>query len=214
VSVALIHHLNRDGSINGSKGLTDFVKQAFIITKDPDQPKARLIKPDKSNIGSDGLCVRFTIEGEGIGTHAEFTRAEDETRARLEAAGLSLEAAESVTEPPEEPRPHRCVRLLVQGGSEPQRAYLGDADSMAGARALAQADEYARGCSLVWVIKRDGMEVAVHRIPGGEVRYAAYELAPEQGAVQPDTKPQAVDGAGEASAVPMQEHINRVLVRT
>jgi hypothetical protein len=67
VAVVLIQHLNKSGGTNalyrsiGSIAFVGAARSAFIVTKDPDNPKRRLFMPTKNNLAEESNGLAYSV---------------------------------------------------------------------------------------------------------------------------------------------------------
>jgi hypothetical protein len=189
VSLAVLHHLTKDGKVAGSPAVLDAVRLAFVIVRDPDRPEVRTITRHKAN-ASAAAPQQYVITGEGPAVHAVFTssagaRAERVRQARAAAAPEprtdgrsnlgSFRARLRASAPSPAAEPHRCLRRAQQGDGP---ALPGEllADGVPVDAALRAAADDA-GAPLEWQSGPSGMRVATARRPDGwRVTYGVYPV--------------------------------------
>ena len=74
VAIVAVSHLNKGTALHanyrvtGSIAFTAMARAVYLIAKDPDDPKRRLMMPIKNNLGHDeaGLAYRISVTPEGI----------------------------------------------------------------------------------------------------------------------------------------------------
>lgn len=77
VAMIIAHHTVKSGRVAGSSDITNAMRMVWRISVDPQDPKGRLIRPEKSNRGMEAQ-LRYVITGEGDECRAVFTSAQDD----------------------------------------------------------------------------------------------------------------------------------------
>jgi hypothetical protein len=73
VAVVVVSHLNKGGGgeamtrVTGSLAFVAAARAAYVVQKDPEDPKRRLFQPIKNNLGVDDTGLAFRIEEKAVG---------------------------------------------------------------------------------------------------------------------------------------------------
>lgn len=98
VPILWVHHVNRDGDVNGSKAVVDSVRSVLTLEREKNQPNIRSLHVAKSNGGDeDAPDLSFTIEGEGPSTHIKWVMQADDNAP--EGLALALKAVKATGKP-------------------------------------------------------------------------------------------------------------------
>ena len=174
-ALVLIHHLTQDGKVAGSPAVLAALRVAFKIERVKDNENLRVLVLEKANI-STASPVRYSIEGEGAATHAQFSMATDPRLAVIrEAQRRALPASpRAVTSAPgalaaPEPGPYALMRVTQASGTTPCEELLGGPYASR-ALATAAADRDA-GAVLSWQDRGRLHVAATSRADGTRVSY-------------------------------------------
>jgi hypothetical protein len=184
--VAVTHHTNWDGGVNGSRGLLDGLRNVYRIDIDKADPEIRVITNIKTNTSAGGQGIKYRITEAGNGYPvAEFIEAGEAMQRRIEASKARLALMAGIAPEPVPGPLCRAIVAIDRPGEPAERLTLGDAEGIKGAQRLAQGHPLA-GLKLVWVARDAGMHTAVRVLPGGgTAKYAAYELTGRAASVAP-----------------------------
>jgi AAA domain len=82
IPIVMVHHVNRDGDVNGSKAVKDSVRSVLLLEREKNQPNIRKLVIDKTNGGDeDAPDLSFTIEGDGSDVHIKWISEPDDNSA-------------------------------------------------------------------------------------------------------------------------------------
>jgi hypothetical protein len=100
VAVVMVHHTVKSGQIAGSKGLTDVLRYAYTVRKDPENEAIRVVHLEKGNNVAQPEDARYTLADSGNGapqvvwlSRDELTERRTGWRERVAARKAAREAA-------------------------------------------------------------------------------------------------------------------------
>lgn len=99
IPIIFIHHVNKDGKVNGSKAVMDSVRSVLLLSREKNNPNVRTLHVEKSNGGDDTAPdLSFTIEGEGSDTHIQWvTNPDDNSDVGLDAIAKLLKGSSALS---------------------------------------------------------------------------------------------------------------------
>lgn len=175
-AVIVCHHTVKSGAVAGLKELTNAVRNVLRLGRvagaEHGSP-VREITVEKTNMGSDDLCIRFILWGEGSDVFVAYPIDKQAESADVPAVsrGYTIAPQQQPT-PAAEPTASSWQALVCEKGGKPT---VIEHDAMDNAAARIACEKHA-GHALAWAPGDHGSDYAGTVLKGGMV--AAYTVFP------------------------------------